>query len=352
MSDSADFFTLTGAEAHIAQIRRTNPEIWRQYYPRTYRQPPGYYRPDTLPLAAMEAFFQMNKDRNRSVDAKGRQVPSAEEGAMVGGMFLSLEREGVPTYFAAEPFLQAMIRTNPPDNVLITDIQWPRSAFMVILPRAFSLEYFGFHCTLLTTAYIEQDARYRTVHNSRTVDIPRFEVQGAKNFPVMLTGCKAYDPFDQSIGLLSDMTPIGPDTKVSDYIGRTKETALFNVPASSIVTEKFVLQAIRLMNSLVINLLLFMQEVPDVFEEQRVIIPGLTRGKGKTKEVVRPTLWEPKWIGREYRQPTARTTPGGGHHASPETHWRDGHWHTFLCGKGRTERKLVWIKPILVNKPE
>lgn len=341
-------FTLAGAEAAIPDCRKAQPEIFKQYYPRDYRQPPGYYRPDTLPIAAMEAMFQLRKDQDQQ---EGRTVPNSEEGAMVAGLFLALEREGVPTYFAAEEFLRAMVRTSPPDSVLIEDIQWPRPSFLVMLPKAFSLEYFGFHCSLLTAAFIERDAKYRVTHKSRNIQVPQFEVQGAANRPVLLTGCKAYYAHGDSIGIISDITPIAPETTVSDYISRFKDIAIHNVDGGP-TTHQFVETAVKMMTSLVINLLLFLQEVPDVFEEQRVITPALTRGKGKTKEVVRPTLWEPKWIGREYRQPTARTAPGGGHHASPETHWRDGHWHTFLCGKGRTERKLVWIKPILVNKPE
>ena len=35
--------------------------------------------------------------------------------------------------------------------------------------------------------------------------------------------------------------------------------------------------------------------------------------------------------------------------ARPRAHVRNAHWHTFLAGHGRTERKLKWLPPIPVN---
>ena len=34
----------------------------------------------------------------------------------------------------------------------------------------------------------------------------------------------------------------------------------------------------------------------------------------------------------------------------PRMHWRKAHWHTFCCGKGRNERRIKFIAPILVNE--
>lgn len=39
-------------------------------------------------------------------------------------------------------------------------------------------------------------------------------------------------------------------------------------------------------------------------------------------------------------------------HASPRSHIRKGHWHTYLCGPGRTERKVVWVKDCKVGKQD
>ncbi len=39
----------------------------------------------------------------------------------------------------------------------------------------------------------------------------------------------------------------------------------------------------------------------------------------------------------------------GGTHRSPAMHIRRAHYHTFLIGKGRKERKVKWLPPIVVN---
>lgn len=41
---------------------------------------------------------------------------------------------------------------------------------------------------------------------------------------------------------------------------------------------------------------------------------------------------------------------GGHHHASPETHWRRGHWRMQAHGEGRALRRLTWVRPCLVNR--
>jgi len=40
---------------------------------------------------------------------------------------------------------------------------------------------------------------------------------------------------------------------------------------------------------------------------------------------------------------------GEGTHARPRAHIRRAHWHTFLAGAGRQERRVKWLPPIPVN---
>lgn len=48
-------------------------------------------------------------------------------------------------------------------------------------------------------------------------------------------------------------------------------------------------------------------------------------------------------------QSRATTAPSDGTHASPRPHIRRAHWHTYLVGAGRTERRLKWLPPMAVN---
>ena len=39
-----------------------------------------------------------------------------------------------------------------------------------------------------------------------------------------------------------------------------------------------------------------------------------------------------------------------GERKRPRMHWRKAHWHTYLCGKGKTERRVKFVAPVLVNE--
>jgi hypothetical protein len=60
------------------------------------------------------------------------------------------------------------------------------------------------------------------------------------------------------------------------------------------------------------------------------------------------------WYPRELKCPEElkvryKSEPKGGTHASPRSHWRRGHWRNQPCGEKSSERKIVWIKPVLVK---
>lgn len=58
-------------------------------------------------------------------------------------------------------------------------------------------------------------------------------------------------------------------------------------------------------------------------------------------------------IGREIRLPASTHLPADisqeGHGALKYQQWRRGHWHTYLVGRGRTQRRLQWLKPVVVR---
>jgi hypothetical protein len=58
-------------------------------------------------------------------------------------------------------------------------------------------------------------------------------------------------------------------------------------------------------------------------------------------------LWSPNLIGWRYRP--AQAAEAQSTHASPRLHWRRGHVRNQPCGSGRSQRKLIWIEPMLVG---
>ena len=100
--------------------------------------------------------------------------------------------------------------------------------------------------------------------------------------------------------------------------------------------------------SMALQLLLILQEEPRLMEEQKLLVPPVVVGKGEHKKTLRPSLFEPRWIGKHYRIPREQKN-GDGHHASPILHWRCGHWRSQRWGLGRRDVKTIWIEPTMVN---
>lgn len=65
----------------------------------------------------------------------------------------------------------------------------------------------------------------------------------------------------------------------------------------------------------------------------------------------KPTVWDVGVrLGAALRRAQERSQgDGDGTHARPRAHIRRAHWHTFLSGAGRSERRLKWLPPIPVN---
>jgi len=55
-----------------------------------------------------------------------------------------------------------------------------------------------------------------------------------------------------------------------------------------------------------------------------------------------------KLFEEEFIKPRQPRTDGEGTHASPKPHWRKGHYRHQACGPQLTERKLIFVKPVLV----
>ena len=70
----------------------------------------------------------------------------------------------------------------------------------------------------------------------------------------------------------------------------------------------------------------------------------------------KPTTWDiGTRLGAALRKATLKAKgehfaddPAAGH-ARPRAHGRRAHWHTYLTGSGRSERRLKWLSPIPVN---
>lgn len=100
------------------------------------------------------------------------------------------------------------------------------------------------------------------------------------------------------------------------------------------------------MRSLTLQILLLLAYQPELIE-----VPQQSKKrhpKAKSKGQRKSEFANPRWIGKGYKHPVARSN-GTGTHASPRTHWRIGHWRSQACGEKYQDRKILWIKPTIIN---
>lgn len=103
------------------------------------------------------------------------------------------------------------------------------------------------------------------------------------------------------------------------------------------------------LQSIFLRLILIMECRPELVDEpikqQKVTV---NQGFGKAQAV---DLYQPLWIGQEYRLKREDINKGDGSSKKGGTkspHWRRGFLRNQPYGEGRQQRKLIWIEPVLV----
>jgi hypothetical protein len=110
--------------------------------------------------------------------------------------------------------------------------------------------------------------------------------------------------------------------------------------------DKVFIQRIR---NLVVNFLLTLEYSPGLLSDVVNRETTEKHGFGKPAIVTKSNIRYPRWLGKNYQ--LSSTSTQNGTHASPQSHWRRGHWRVLESGEGRRwkESKRLWIEPILVN---
>tara|TARA_Y100001938_G_C8009656_1_gene389292 strand:- start:53 stop:1024 length:972 start_codon:yes stop_codon:yes gene_type:complete len=102
------------------------------------------------------------------------------------------------------------------------------------------------------------------------------------------------------------------------------------------------------MQQIVVHSLLTMAYKPELLSESESlsISSGHSfRDLGKTKQARNNV-----WIGKEFKSKSRKRLKSDDTEGSPlASHWRRGHWHTYLVGSKREKKTLKWIEPIHVN---
>lgn len=139
--------------------------------------------------------------------------------------------------------------------------------------------------------------------------------------------------------------------KLSDIMASEKvEISQTDIGKDGHVVDRY-LHISRHILKFVINVLLYLSAINSEVRPVGHHPKRLGRIKDRPKEVAVYSVGEK--TGYRIRQlkkyASEHVEPRGGHHRSPVMHVRRAHWHTFAYGHGRTERRVKWLPPIIVN---
>ena len=249
-----------------------------------------------------------------------------------------------PMYAVTQELCEAMLLTEPPDDVVWKDLSWPIPAATFLLPDTESVrKHFLTSAPLAITA-----GRVSTIPGNLTKDakalmnlvrMPNNEVE---------RDCLVITYFDDKEGVpcCHDLTvkptwTLAESTRVS-HTHQSPHPYKFEV-------EPIDLQRMYRCAQMLINLLSFCSSdyMPKVEEHGPIVLRQEKAAKdGKVKQ---EGLAGVRWLGVGY---VRKRIPLGGHHASPAVHWRKGFHRNQPFGPGRKMKRLIWIEPVQVlGKP-
>lgn len=291
--------------------------------PRRYIPPPGYVNP-------MVFGFFMGSELIADSMGHGNQT----DHYLASGA-ITLYNHKVPTYFVANDFAEAALRTAPPKEGTLIDVQWPLDALLFVLPVEFTVREFGLAVPFLAIAKIPAGKVSAPKEFRLSVEVG--DTGMVMSFYAVMNG-KAPTFYHRRAPMDCGIAPfVDDDDEIS--VGRgLYHMANLEAPQLDEATERDLL---RKLNGFAVKLLLAMSAEPELVES------GVCERKARAKRGKTVSeLWSPNFIGRHYSHGREHL---GGEHASPRLHWRRGHnrWQRF--GEGRTQRKLLWIRPVLVN---
>jgi hypothetical protein len=254
--------------------------------------------------------------------------------------------ENQPLFWLPKEFADACVRTDLP-AVKISAMQWPRYSAMFLLPQssAFTQQSteWGADITLVACgiARVTPCILPPPGWMAFSTDADRSAVTLTTSHDGLLISCVVREE------LWDGKSPSVPSLRIADAAFIDSSRSTDDLPEVTTTLRIVPPQLMDIARRIALNAWLVMQERPELVESRQPI-------RKVSVGAIRRILWEPRWLGRKYRivRPDG-PQHGAGHHASPRMHWRNGHWRHQAHGPKRSERKLLWIEPCLINaKPD
>ena len=252
-----------------------------------------------------------------------------------------------PMYAVTQELLDAMLLTDPPDDIRWQELDWPLPAITFLLPDSARIREY-LHSPdavpVLSMGRLDRPPPNAPVTLDTLFGKVRMPDGSVKRDMVVLT---YWDHKEQAL-MFHDLVAKPEWTLASTMgMGAARLNPAKEMEVSDLyeaVLEDVDLERMHRAAKLGINLLAFMLSTySPLLEESSVVRKASIKKSGKQK---RDALFGVRWLGEGYR---LHRHPLGGHHASPRGHWRRGHWRSQPYGPGRSLRMPRLIQPVFVN---
>lgn len=284
-----------------------------------FQSPVGYVDWNTqLMLCLIQASDKVKENKLLNQDLPGINI------GMVSAKALNYK---APARYISKELCQAFLKT--PVSNFGDEITKVLPAVHIMLPRNYLFDFDGEEIISLV------------VHSQEKVSPEEFQVAVRKHKRILSS-----IPSEQVTNNFKNETTIWvcgfskKSSVVSSYLGTNPTAKSWSkTPEQQAFNEKMGRIAI---NSLLVHL--YEPELVSVDAKSSYQTNGFGRRKGKDPLPA-------TWIGKTFRVQRESTLSEDGNtpRGSCRPHWRRGHWHTVVCGKGRKERKASWFRPVYVN---
>lgn len=240
--------------------------------------------------------------------------------------------QGVPIFFVQDEFARAVVETDLPHDFTLEDLHWPRPGMVLGFPARFMSDYLG-----RETCYVY----------AANCDAAHYRLPQDRDCPIVtiLQGKVGWQYYSWLNGRLeSFVTSFFRGERLDEVIARNRYTDFTGIKDQAGIEADRV--AADRVSALMLKLLVILNTRPSLVEFGTRARPARCKhGRIKQRE-----LWSPNVIGWKYRHIPQAGSDGS--HASPRMHFRRGHIRNQPHGPNRTERRLIWIQPMLIGGPE
>lgn len=336
----------------VDQIERHFPSIFQTASPRRYEIPPDYVNPKQMATLLYWSIWDRSdwtRDARDFLKPDEQSVAVDQEGLNLL-VLAKLSNYAVPTYFVSGGVLQSLINTDLPRDLVMHELPWPMPAMLFAIPKGMLLTPTG-HITLMVVAKLDasEECRFQAGIQWDNPELNRwiataYPTHADRETMAVLALASDGKTYLWECPLDSLTVQGGADIRVQgiDLTAEKEECAGLNPQE-----EQF---ASRNLPEAALQLLLGMLACPEMIEAGERT-RGAREKKGKTKS----ELWSPNFFGRAYRKYELTGDPDENEEREkchPRPHWRRGHFRHQRFGAGRAGIRIIWIRRVLINKPE